>query len=202
MGVVLTTLHTCSTCGLGQTVPEIPAGMRACCARCGTSLISPLRRWRSSSRAAAIALAALILYPLAVSLPMLRIEQFGHASDSSILSGIARLFGSGNVAVGIIVLLCSVVFPLFKLMSLLALSLGSIRLAHRHRAFTWRIIEWTGRWGMLDVLLVAILVAALKLGDTFEVTPGPGALAFAMVVVLSLVATACFDPHAMWGQQR
>ena len=195
-------LRTCSTCGLGQVVPDIPTGMRACCARCGTSLLSPLRRFRSSNRTAAVALAALILYPLAISLPILRIEQFGHASDSSILSGIIQLLSTGNYFVGMIVLFCSVVFPLFKLVSLLLLSLGGLALAHRHRALTWRLIEWTGRWGMLDVLLVAILVAALKLGDTFQVTPGPGAVAFTLVVLLSLLATASFDPQAMWKQQR
>ena len=74
-------------------------------------------------------------------------------------------------------------------------------MAHHHRALTYRLVEWTGRWGMLDVLLVAILVAALKLGDVMDVTPGPAAAAFAVCVVLSLLATALFDPRSVWETQ-
>lgn len=192
------TIHACPCCGLAQRVPAVPARMRAACARCGTSLRSPLRRLRSNSRAGAVALAALILYPLAVTLPMVRIEQLGFRNESSVLTGIAALFADGQLFVGVIVLLCSVLFPLGKLMAILMLAAGSRRMAHRHKAFTYQLVEWTGRWGMMDVLLVAILVAALKIGDLMDVTPGPGAAAFGCSVVLSLLASACFDPHALW----
>jgi paraquat-inducible protein A len=60
------------------------------------------------------------------------------------------------------------------------------------------MVEFLGRWGMVDVLLVAVLVAVVKLGDLVTVTPGPGVLAFGSVVVLSLLASAAFDPHALW----
>ena len=66
------------------------------------------------------------------------------------------------------------------------------------RAGTYRLVEWTGRWGMLDVLLVTMLVAVLKLRDLVEVTPGPAAIAFTAMVVLSLLASAAFDPHRLW----
>jgi len=193
-------LRTCSCCGLAQTLPPVPAGMRAACARCDSNLRKASRHARSNSRAAAIAVAALILYPLAVTMPILKVARMGHHTESSILSGITTLLADGEILVGLIVLLCSVVFPLFKLISLLMLSSGAARawLAHRHRALTYHLIEWTGRWGMLDVLLVAILVAALKLGDMVEVHAGPAAAAFAACVTLSLIATACFDPHQLW----
>ena len=63
---------------------------------------------------------------------------------------------------------------------------------------TYRVVEFTGRWGMLDVLLVTLLIAVVKLGDVVQVAPGPAALAFTAVVVLSLLAAATFDPHALW----
>jgi paraquat-inducible protein A len=136
--------------------------------------------------------------PLAVTLPMLRVQQFGHQTESSILQGITGLLAQGQIIVGIIVLLCSVIFPLGKLIALLALTSGGLNaLARHHRALAFRLIEWTGRWGMLDVLLVAILVAALKLGNWMDVAAGPGALAFSICVVLSLLATASFDPHSV-----
>jgi paraquat-inducible protein A len=166
--------------------------------RCGHTLATRGRDLRSNSRTAAIATAALILYPLAVTLPILSIEQFGHANESSILAGTATLLSGGHVLVGIVVLVCSIILPLGKLVAMLVLSAGGLGLGHRHRALTYRLVEWTGRWGMLDVLLVAVLVAALKLGDLVDVTPGPAALAFTACVVLSLLATATFDPHLIW----
>jgi paraquat-inducible protein A len=153
---------------------------------------------RSNQRTAAIATAALVLYPFGVGLPIIEVERFGHTKASSILEGVTALFASGQWLVGAVVLACSIVLPIGKLVSLLVLSAGGLGLARRHRAVTYRVVEWTGRWGMLDVLLVALLVAVLKLGDIVEVTAGPAALAFSCVVVLSLLAAASFDPHALW----
>ncbi|MCK4871467.1 MAG: paraquat-inducible protein A [Phycisphaerales bacterium] len=195
-------LQTCPCCGLAQTVPSIPPRTKACCARCGTKLISRSAHVRSSSRTAAIAAAALIIYPFAITLPMLRIEELGYHSEASILEGVATLLGSGELFVGIIVLLCSVIIPLTKLVSLLLLSAGGVLIRRdRHRALTYHLVEWTGRWGMLDVLLVAILVAVLKLGDIVEVSAGPAALAFCACVILSLLASASFDPRSLWRAQ-
>jgi paraquat-inducible protein A len=187
-------LRTCSCCGLAQVVPDVPPRCKACCVRCGTRLASASRRARSNLRTFALALAALILYPLGVALPMLRVSELGHHSEASIIDGTIMLLSGGEIVVGVVVLLCSVVFPLAKLIALLVLSSGAMASAHRHRALTYHLVEWTGRWGMLDVLLVAILVAVLKLGDMVEVEPGPAAAAFVACVVLSLFAAASFDP--------
>ncbi len=193
-------LVSCPHCGLVQTVPLTPPGMRACCGRCEATIRGRTRRARANSRTAAITVAALILYPLAVTLPLIEIEQFGHTSESSVLQGVTALLSTGHLAVGIIVLLCSVILPLGKLSALLVLSTGA--LGHRHRAMTYRLVEWTGRWGMLDVLLVAILVAVLKLGDLMTVSAGPGLLAFTACVTLSLFAAASFDPHGLWDTEQ
>jgi paraquat-inducible protein A len=200
-------LRTCSCCGLAQVLPDIPPRMKACCSRCGTRLASASVRARSNLRTFALALSALILYPLGVGLPMLRVSELGHHSEASIINGSITLLSRGDLLVGVIVLLCSVVFPLVKLLALLVLSSGSVSGArHRHRALTYHVVEWTGRWGMLDVLLVAVLTAVLKLGDMVEVEPGPAAAAFVACVVLSLLAAASFDPHALFpagfGRER
>lgn len=143
-----------------------------------------------------------MLYPLAVGLPMIRIEQFGHNREAGIIEGVQSLLSTGHVFIGIVVLLCSVILPLFKLIALLVLCGGSWLLHHHHRAMTYHLVEWTGRWGMLDVLLVAVLVAVLKLGDMVEVSPGPAAIAFVMMVILSLLASASFDSHLLWAGAR
>jgi paraquat-inducible protein A len=193
-------IRACHHCGLIQTVAEVPAGMRACCPRCHGALRGAQGRG-GRSRTAAVATAALLLYPLAVTLPVMRIERFGHVQEASILEGIATLLGRGHLVVGVVVLICSVVLPLAKLAALLVLSAGGLGLARRHQVLTYRLVDLTGRWGMLDVLLVALLVAVLKLGDMVEVTVGPGATAFAACVVLSLIAAASFRPHSLWEPQ-
>jgi len=193
-------LRSCPHCGLIQKVPPVSPGLRACCFRCEGGLGTGPRRWVSNSRTAAIATAALVLFPLAVTLPMIRIEKFGHTHESGLIEGVTVLLSRGELVVGIIVLTCSVILPVLKLAAMLVLSTGRF-LRLRHRALTYRIVEWTGRWGMLDVLLVAILVAVLKLGDMVEVSVGPGLLAFTSCVGLSLVAAALFDPHSLWEPQ-
>ncbi len=149
-------------------------------------------------RAAAFSLAALILYPLSMSLPVLEVERLGHAHSATIWSGVVELLAEGEIFVGVIVLLCSVVIPLVKIGAMFLLAAGDAVLHRHHRARTYQLIEWIGRWGMIDVLLVAVLVAAVKLGSWVEVHPGPGVAAFAGVVIMSLLASAVFDPQAIW----
>ena len=192
-------LRSCPHCGLVQIVPSVPDRMRACCARCEGTLGGGMGRRVGGAWTAAIATAALVLYPMAVTLPLIEIEKFGHVHEASVLEGVTALLSGGHLLVGLVVLICSVVLPVLKLVALLTISTGA--LPQRHRALTYRIVEWTGRWGMLDVLLVAILVAVLKLGDFVEVSAGPGLLAFTSFVGLSLVAAATFDPHRVWEPQ-
>ena len=166
-------------------------------------MVSSVRRARSNARTFYLALAALILYPLAISLPIMRIERFGNLSEASIWTGSVGLLRQGEVLVGAIVLLCSVLIPLAKLTGLLFITSSSTLLTRRRRVHAYRWIEWTGRFGMLDVLLIAIVVAWIKFGDLLEVSAGPAALTFASVVLLSLAASASFDPHALWeGEQQ
>ena len=193
-------IRACPCCGLVQNVPEAPRRLRPCCARCGTPLVQRGLIARSNRLTAALTLSALILYPFAIGLPMIEVERFGHATAASILKGISGLLAQGHWFVGLIVLVCSIVAPMGKILALLILSGGGFRLRAQHRAWTYRFVEWTGRWGMLDVLLVAILVAVVKLGDIVEVNAGPAAIAFGTVVVLSLLASASFDPHGLWEE--
>ena len=191
-------LKACHCCGLVQSVPVLPRRHRALCRRCHAVVHDPRRRGGPAAFGAA--LAALIVYPLAIGLPVLRIERFGHSRSASIWEGSVGLLQDGEYVVGGVVLVCSVVLPLGKLLALLALT-GTSWLRRRHAALTYRLVEWTGRWGMLDVLLVAVLVAWLKIGELVRVEAQPAAILFALVVVLSLLASAWFDPHALWAEE-
>jgi uncharacterized paraquat-inducible protein A len=155
-----------------------------------------------SSHVAALTLAALILYPAAMALPVLEVQRMGHSHSATIWSGAVDLMAEGEYFVGIIVLACSIAAPLAKIGAMFALCAGDAILASHHRARTYRFIEFIGRWGMVDVLLVALLVAAVKLGNWVQIHPGPGAAAFAAVVILSLAASALFDPHVIWEEDQ
>lgn len=193
-------LAACHCCGLVQAVPPVPPGSIARCPRCGTRVRGRRRGGAGNAWSGAAALAALVLYPLAVSQPIMLLERFGHRTAASVWTGSVGLLEKGEWFVGGVVLLCSLVLPLLKLAGLIGITYGRHRLARRHRAFAYRLIEWTGRWGMLDVLLISIVVAWVKIGDLVEVTAGPAAFAFAGMVILSLLAGAWFDPHAIWEE--
>ena len=161
------------------------------------------------SRAAAFALGALILYPLAMLLPVLEVHRLGVHREATIWSGAVELMADHQILVGLIVFLCSIVIPLLKIGGMFVVCAGGARvsagwpiLRPHHRFLTYRAVEVLGRWGMVDVLLVAILVAAVKLGNWVEVHPGPGALAFSGVVVLSMLSSAVFDPAAIWDDSE
>jgi paraquat-inducible protein A len=195
-------LAACPTCGLVQRVPALEADERARCPRCRATVRAPRRHARSSARTAAVAATALALWPAAVTLPVMHIERFGYSNAASVWSGSVGLLAAGEWFVGGVVFVCSLLLPLLKIVALLAITLGRRWMERRARAFTYRLVDLTGRWGMLDVLLVAVVVAWVKLGDVADVTPGPGAVAFALLVLASLVAGALFDPHIVWEDQN
>ncbi len=192
-------LRACHCCGLAQWVHPSPPKVRSVCPRCRTAFRSAAGGRRRNGWARTAAVSALLLYPLGIFLPVLEIERFGHASASSIWAGALSLLSHGEVLVGAAVFLCSVILPMVKLLGLVAIASVPRRLGTQAlRARLWKTIEWVGRWGMLDVLLVALLISILKLGDLVEVHPGPGLIAFTAMVVLSLISSALFDPHALW----
>jgi paraquat-inducible protein A len=134
-----------------------------------------------------------------MTLPILVVEELGLKREINIIDGVQSLLVSGKVFVGLIILAFSVVFPLGKIIGLFFLSTASRFLRHsRGRKVFW-FIELVGRWGMLDVFLVAVLLAMMK-ADMVEINPGPGLLAFTLCVVLSLFSAACFDSESIWEE--
>jgi paraquat-inducible protein A len=190
----------CATCGLVQRVNEPPAGFAAECARCGGVILE--RRVAGPEVTAALTLAALILYIPANVYPILRMSYYGAYSENTVWDGVVTLARQQEWLVAVIVFLASIVVPLVKLAVLFFL-VASAR-AHstrwqRLRTSLYRFIDVIGPWAMLDVFLLAILVALVKMGEIATVLPGPGLLAFAGVVILTIVASASFDPRLIWN---
>ena len=188
----------CMECGLVQTVPTLGAHERAHCPRCGSLVSDPSRGLWANRLCAFSAVAALLLYVPAITLPIITIERLGHQRVSSVWRGVVQFLSGGDYFVGIVVLLCSVIIPVLKLLGLLFLVWGPKDWRPRTRARLFRAIEYSGKWGMLDVLLIAILVAWVKMGDLVSIQPGRAVIAFCLMVFLSLVASAYFDPKSIW----
>ncbi len=140
-----------------------------------------------------------MLFWPAVLLPILQVEQLGVKSESSIIGGILALFQHGSWFVGGVVFLFSIVFPLTKIVLLLELSLLDM-LHRRHKSFTLRVMEYLGKWSMMDVMLLAFMVMLVKLGDLVEFHIGPAIVAFVLCVAMSMVASITFDPHGIWAE--
>jgi len=187
----------CHCCGQIHRLPDLNNSEQAVCVRCRSTISASGNLHQSSSRTAAAAVAAFVLFWPAILCPVLQIERLGEHSESSILSGILELLTHGSWFVGGVVLLFSVIFPLAKIIMLLELSL--LELMHRrHKAMTLRIMEHAGRWSMMDVMLLAFLVMLVKLGNLVEFHFGPAIIAFILCVTMSMIASLSFDPHAIW----
>ena len=136
----------------------------------------------------------------AVWLPLLTIERMGIRHRTSLLQGTWELLREGNLFVGTVVLVFSIILPVAKLVGLVELSWWGILKKH-HQARLLRVVEFAGRWSMLDVLLLALLVMTVKVGELVSFHFGPAVFAFVFCVILNMMASLSFDPHAIWDPQ-
>jgi len=196
----LENIVACPVCTLAQRVEAGRPGAVFECARCGAFLGREPER-ESLHLTAALTLAALVLYVPANLFPILRMYWSGAYSESTVWDGVVSLAHSNQWFVAVVVFLASIAIPLVKLASLLYLvasaQLRSRALPHL-RTRLWRFVDVIGPWAMLDVFLLAVLVALVKLRTLATVLPGPGLAAFCAVVVLTILASATFDPRLIW----
>ncbi|MCW4151771.1 paraquat-inducible protein A [Halomonas sp. 18H] len=189
-------LTSCHTCGL---INRLDSQGKGRCRRCGEHLHS--RRPMSLQRTWALLAAAAILYIPANVYPIMTTTSFGRADPSTIIGGVFKLIETGSWPVAVVILVASVLVPLGKLVVLAWLCLVAPR-AHQFNALTrtrlYRLTEFIGRWSMVDIFVVAVLVALIRAGQLMSITPGPAALAFGAVVVITMLAAMSFDPRLIW----
>jgi paraquat-inducible protein A len=192
-------LLSCLTCGL-LSHPASDEEDASACPRCGRRL--HLRKPYSMLRSWTFLVAAIVLYLPANLLPIMETESLVMGSHvDTIMSGIVLLWKSGSWPLAVIVFIASIMVPLLKMLSLLTILIAVHRgvSVHCHDlAKLYRLLEIIGRWSMLDIFVVAILVTLVQLQLVANVTPGKGALAFGAVVVLTMLATMSFDPRLIW----
>ncbi|MEW6265392.1 MAG: paraquat-inducible protein A [Thermodesulfobacteriota bacterium] len=192
-------LANCHRCGLLARLDRRHAGGRARCPRCGTAL--HFRKPNSLSRTWALLLAAYIFYLPANLLPITSVYSVGLTQSDTIMSGVIYFIVTGSWPIALVIFVASILVPLFK-MAVLTFLLISVRRKSRwrprDRARLYRFIEDIGRWSMVDIYVVTILAALVNFGSLGTVQAGPGALFFAAVVVITLLATLSFDPRLIW----
>jgi paraquat-inducible protein A len=194
-------LVSCETCALLSR----PASLAnpGHCPRCGTALVS--RHPHSIQYTWALVIAAAIFYIPANLLPVLTTTAFGETESDTIMGGVIFLYASGSWPLALIVFIASVTIPLGKLVALayllISVQRGSLENSHE-RTRIYILVEFIGRWSMLDVFVDAFIVALIQLKPLMSVEPGVGVVFFMAVVVLTMLAAQSFDPRLIWDAQN
>ncbi|HWB52790.1 MAG TPA: paraquat-inducible protein A [Tepidisphaeraceae bacterium] len=187
----------CKTCGLVQRMEELQEGTHARCARCNFEIYRRIPD--SASRSLALALGAAILYVPANIYPIVSVDYWGMHQTTTIFQGVHGLFNTGSYAVGSLIFCTSILTPAMKIVGLILIN----STAHwsrwaKFRTWVYRIIRYVDPWNMLEVTMLAIMVALAEVGKIATVHPGAGVFSFAAVVVLTIAATLAFDPRIIW----
>ena len=167
------------------------------CPRCDAPL--HVRKPESLQRTVAFAVAAVIMYIPANLLPVLRLDGVTGPQQNTIVGGVIQFWQEGDYPVALIIFCASVCIPILKLLAITVLCIVS-RTGKYPRAMTklYRVTEIIGRWSMVDVFVVAVLVGVVQLGGVMSIHPGPGVVPFAAVVVLTIFSAESFDPRLIW----
>lgn len=144
---------------------------------------------------------SVILYVPANFLPIMHTTFLGKSTENTILGGVVTLWEHGSYPIALIIFVASVLVPISKILILtwlcLSVQMGST-LALAQKARLYRVTEFVGRWSMVDVFVVGILVALIQLGNIMTILPGPAALTFAAMVAATMIAATAFDPRLIW----
>lgn len=191
----------CRTCG--QVAVLRRGRERARCPRCGGPIHLPDPG--AIGRAWALLLAAMAFYLPANLLPVMTVTSLGRAEPSTILGGVVLLIRLHMYPVAAVVFTASVLVPIFKFLALGLLLVTARRGLSRRRyerTVLYRVVEFVGRWSMVDVFVVALLVALVDMGALATIEAGAGITAFAATVILTMLASASFDPRLVWQERR
>ena len=159
------------------------------------------RKPDSIGRAWALLIAAMILYVPANVLHVTETSALTGVQRDTILSGVIYLWATGSIPVAALIFFASIMVPLAKIIALALLLITTQRRSTWRlldRARLYRMVELVGRWSMVDIYVIGLLVTLVQLGGLANIVAGPGAIAFGAVVVLTMFAAEAFDPRIMW----
>lgn len=189
-------LAVCSGC---RAVCALGVAGEVRCPRCAERVFARIPR--SLEKSSAYLVAAAALYVPANVLPVMHSSSLVVQQDDTILSGVVYLAKTGSWPLAALVFVASVTVPLLKILAigvLVWMSAWGLEGHRKARTRLYRVVEFIGRWSLLDIFAVMMLVALVQMGTLASVVPREGALAFAGVVVLTLLASESFDPRLIW----
>jgi len=192
---------SCPACGVVSRPKSVIK--KSLCPKCGATL--HLRKPYSVMRCWALLIAAYILYLPANLLTIMETGSLISYRKDTIMSGVVHLWKTGSWAIAAIVFIASIMVPLFKLVALTILLISVQRRSSwwpTQRTRLYRMVEFVGRWSMLDIYVVTILAALVQIRSLATVRAGSGAIAFGAVVVLTMFAAMEFDPRLIWDPLR
>jgi paraquat-inducible protein A len=173
------------------------------CARCGARLRA--RDIDGLQKVWAWLIAGIVIYIPANLYPMLSTASLGKTTENTILGGVIELMHHGSYGVAGIVFFASIVIPIAKFIAIIYLGLSVTRKVHMpmHRRHTlFEIVEFIGRWSMIDVFVVAILSSLVRLDFAATITPGIAAVSFALSVAFTMMAALSFDERLIWDARN
>ncbi|MGD8369334.1 MAG: paraquat-inducible protein A [Desulfobacterales bacterium] len=176
-----------------------PAGGRAVCPRCGAAVHR--RRYDSIGLSWALTFAALIFLVPANLFPIMTVVYLGEGDPSTIIDGVLLLFQHGMIPIGLIIFIASIAVPFLKITGIVVLLLSvqfRWRIDARQRTLLYRMVEWIGRWSMLDIFVIAILAKLVEMGRIATIEGGVAAAYFGMAVILTMLAAQVFDERLIW----
>lgn len=169
------------------------------CRRCGSHIHASMDL--SIQKTLAWLITSIVFYIPANILPIMRTEFLGRETTNTLLGGVITLWEHHSYPIAIVIFVASVLVPLLKILVIAWLCAtvmrGSSRLM-KQKTVLYRITEFVGRWSMVDVFVIGILVALIRLGKIMSIYPGAAALAFAGMVVCTMLAAMAFDPKLIW----
>lgn len=190
-------LIACHECDLVNRIPPLPRRAAARCVRCGGVLLRA--KPDSVDRTIALTLAGIVLFLVACSFPFLSMENAGIVQETALFTGIYNLYKQKMVPLATLVLITCVLVPLAQMLGLLYVMIPLKRnRPARHTARVFRIYLHLKPWGLMEVYLIGILVALVKLGKMATIVPGLSVIAFGLLVFVLAGAYTALDPHLVW----
>jgi paraquat-inducible protein A len=191
-------LIACHECDLVNKIPPVPKKSAARCVRCGAVLFRN-KPDDSIDRALALTLAGIVLFVVACSFPFLTMENAGIVQKTALFTGIINLYRQGMPGLAALVFLTCVLVPLGQMLCMLyiLIPLKQNRVA-RYSAWFFRFYLNSQPWGMMEIFLLGILVALVKLGKMATIVPGLSVIAFGILIFVIAAAFSALDPHLVW----
>jgi paraquat-inducible protein A len=190
----------CHTCGKAV---HLGKHTHVECPRCGADV--HYRKHDSIKRAWAFLIAAFIMYIPANTEPMMRTTSLGNVSADTIMEGVIYFLSHGDYLIGVVIFAASIMLPLLKMIALayifiMAQSRSTAR--RMEQTNLYKLAEILGKWSMLDIFVVGLMAGVVQLGALTTIRPGPACIAFAAVVILTMISEMVFDPKLIWDQKE